>query len=85
MTKNAGLAACILMARLGAMLAGGMAKSSSLAGVPHGFFGSASGAQQFGFGGPGETAAVRTLGAAAADARDHHLGQRGSGHVWQRV
>ena len=42
--------------------------SPALAGVPHGFFGSAGGAQQFGFGGPGETAAVRALRAAAADA-----------------
>jgi polyphenol oxidase len=36
--------------------------------VPHGFFGSAGGAQQFGFGGPGDGAAVRTLRAAAAEA-----------------
>lgn len=37
-----------------------------LEGVPHGFFGSAGGAQQFGFGGPGDPAAVRGLRAAAA-------------------
>jgi len=36
--------------------------------VPHGFFGSAGGAHQFGFGGPGDPAAVRQLRAAAADA-----------------
>jgi YfiH family protein len=39
-----------------------------LEGVPHGFFGSAGGAHQFGFGGPGDPAAVRRLRAAAADA-----------------
>ena len=36
--------------------------------VPHGFFGSAGGAHQFGFGGPGDSAEVRTLRAAAAEA-----------------
>ncbi len=39
-----------------------------LAGVPHGFFGSAGGAHQFGFGGPGDGAEVRALRAAAAEA-----------------
>ena len=39
-----------------------------LDGVPHGFFGSAGGAHQFGFGGPGDPAEVRALRAAAADA-----------------
>jgi hypothetical protein len=38
-----------------------------LDGVPHGFFGSAGGAHQFGFGGPGESEAVRALRAAAAE------------------
>lgn len=36
--------------------------------VPHGFFGSAGGAHQFGFGGPGDSADVRLLRAAAAEA-----------------
>lgn len=39
-----------------------------LDGVPHGFFGSAGGAHQFGFGGPGEAADVQALRAAAAGA-----------------
>ncbi|MFM7379321.1 MAG: peptidoglycan editing factor PgeF [Erythrobacter sp.] len=39
-----------------------------LAGVPHGFFGSNGGGDQFGFGGPGGGAEVRALRAAAADA-----------------
>jgi YfiH family protein len=39
-----------------------------LEGVPHGFFGSAGGAHQFGFGGPGDPAEVRLLRAAAAEA-----------------
>lgn len=39
-----------------------------LTGVPHGFFGSAGGAQQFGFGGPGDPADVRAMRAAAAEA-----------------
>jgi hypothetical protein len=39
-----------------------------LDGVPHGFFGSARGAHQFGFGGPGDGADVHALRAAAADA-----------------
>jgi YfiH family protein len=43
-------------------------RAPNLAGVPHGFFGSAGGAHQFGFGGPGDLAAVRSLRAAAAEA-----------------
>lgn len=43
-------------------------RSSALEGVAHGFFGSAGGAHQFGFGGPGEPHAVATLRAAAAEA-----------------
>ncbi|OBV10608.1 peptidoglycan editing factor PgeF [Erythrobacter dokdonensis] len=39
-----------------------------LEGVPHGFFGSAGGKHQFGFGGPGDPAAARALREAAADA-----------------
>lgn len=39
-----------------------------LAGVPHGFFGSAGGVHQFGFGGPGDGRDVRALRAAAAEA-----------------
>jgi len=39
-----------------------------LDGVPHGFFGSAGGGHQFGFGGPGEGDAVRALRQAAAEA-----------------
>jgi polyphenol oxidase len=39
-----------------------------LEGVPHGFFGSAGGVHQFGFGGPGDGAEVRMLRAAAAQA-----------------
>jgi YfiH family protein len=42
--------------------------SPLLAGVPHGFFGSAGGVHQFGFGGPGDAAGVRELRAAAATA-----------------
>lgn len=42
--------------------------SPLLAGVPHGFFGSAGGAHQYGFGGPGDGAEVRLLRAAAAEA-----------------
>ncbi|MCR9180081.1 MAG: peptidoglycan editing factor PgeF [Erythrobacteraceae bacterium] len=42
-------------------------RCDALAGVPHGFFGSAGGAHQFGFGGPGEAADMRALRAAAAD------------------
>lgn len=42
--------------------------SPLLAGVPHGFFGSAGDAHQFGFGGPGDGAEVRSLRAAAAEA-----------------
>jgi YfiH family protein len=41
--------------------------SPLLAGVPHGFFGSAGGVHQFGFGGPGDGAEVRALRAAAAE------------------
>lgn len=43
-------------------------RSALLEGVPHGFFGSAGGARQFGFGGPGDPAEVQALRAAAADA-----------------
>ena len=43
-------------------------RSALLDGVPHGFFGSAGGAHQFGFGGPGDPAEVQALRAAAADA-----------------
>ena len=39
-----------------------------LEGVPHGFFGSNGGGDQFGFGGPGDGAEVRKLRAAAAAA-----------------
>ncbi|MFN3863191.1 MAG: peptidoglycan editing factor PgeF [Erythrobacter sp.] len=39
-----------------------------LDGVPHGFFGSAGGVHQFGFGGPGDGAEVQALRAAAARA-----------------
>ncbi|QDH36057.1 peptidoglycan editing factor PgeF [Porphyrobacter sp. YT40] len=39
-----------------------------LEGVPHGFFGSAGAKHQFGFGGPGDGAEVRSLRAAAATA-----------------
>lgn len=39
-----------------------------LEGVPHGFFGSAGGVHQFGFGGPGEGGEVRMLRQAAAEA-----------------
>lgn len=42
--------------------------SPLLAGTPHGFFGSAGGAHQFGFGGPGDGADVRALRKAAAAA-----------------
>lgn len=43
-------------------------RAPNLAGVPHGFFGSAGGAHQFGFGGPGDPGEVRALRAAAAEA-----------------
>lgn len=43
-------------------------RSAGLEGVRHGFFGSAGGAHQFGFGGPGDPQAVRALRTAAADA-----------------
>lgn len=43
-------------------------RSAALARAPHGFFGSAAGAHQFGFGGPGDAAYVRALRAAAAEA-----------------
>jgi polyphenol oxidase len=43
-------------------------RAPPLDGVPHGFFGSAGGTQQFGFGGPGDGAEVRALRAAAAAA-----------------
>lgn len=39
-----------------------------LAGLPHGFFGSNGGGDQFGFGGPGDGAEVRALRTAAAEA-----------------
>ena len=39
-----------------------------LEGVPHGYFGSAGGVHQFGFGGPGDGVGVRMLRAAAAQA-----------------
>lgn len=42
-------------------------RHSLLDGFPHGFFGSAGGAHQFGFGGPGDLADVRSLRAAAAN------------------
>lgn len=42
-------------------------RAPNLAGVPHGFFGSAGGKHQFGHGGPGDPAAIRALRAAAAD------------------
>jgi YfiH family protein len=41
-------------------------RAPHLAGVPHGFFGSAGGAHQFGYGGPGEPQVVRALRDAAA-------------------
>ena len=41
-------------------------RSPALEGVAHGFFGSAGGAHQFGFGGPGEPHAIADLRAAAA-------------------
>lgn len=41
--------------------------SPLLDGVPHGFFGSAGGVHQFGFGGPGDGDAVRALRVAAAE------------------
>jgi YfiH family protein len=43
-------------------------RSPLLEGVPHGFFGSAGGQHQFGFGGPGDADTVRALRAAAAAA-----------------
>lgn len=43
-------------------------RSAALAAVPHGFFGSAGGAHQFGFGGPGKADEIRALRAAAAQA-----------------
>ncbi|MDP5103160.1 MAG: peptidoglycan editing factor PgeF [Erythrobacter sp.] len=43
-------------------------RSPLLDGIPHGFFGSAGGVHQFGFGGPGDSADVRSLRAAAAEA-----------------
>lgn len=41
-------------------------RSPLLEGIPHGFFGSAGGTHQFGFGGPGDLADVQALRAAAA-------------------
>ncbi len=43
-------------------------RAANLEGVAHGFFGSAQGAHQFGYGGPGETGAVRAMRAGAAGA-----------------
>lgn len=43
-------------------------RDAILEGVPHGFFGSAGGKHQFGFGGPGDGADVRLLRQAAAEA-----------------
>lgn len=43
-------------------------RDALLEGVPHGFFGSAGGKHQFGFGGPGDGADVRLLRQAAAEA-----------------
>ncbi len=43
-------------------------RAEALGDVPHGFFGSAGGAHQFGYGGPGEAEDVRLLRNAAADA-----------------
>ncbi len=43
-------------------------RSPLLADVAHGFFGSGGGDHQFGFGGPGEVAAVQAMRAAAAEA-----------------
>ncbi|MEE4205773.1 MAG: peptidoglycan editing factor PgeF [Erythrobacter sp.] len=43
-------------------------RAEALEGVPHGFFGSAGGAHQFGFGGPGEASEIRALRSAAAKA-----------------
>ncbi len=42
-------------------------RSPLLGGIPHGFFGSAGGGHQFGFGGPGDAADVRALRAAGAN------------------
>ncbi|MDZ4137948.1 MAG: peptidoglycan editing factor PgeF [Erythrobacter sp.] len=46
-------------------------RSVLLDGIPHGFFGSAGGTHQFGFGGPGDAADVRKLRAKAANAILH--------------
>ncbi|MEL7199926.1 MAG: peptidoglycan editing factor PgeF [Pseudomonadota bacterium] len=43
-------------------------RSPALGTVPHGFFGSGGGAHQFGYGGPGDPAAIADLRAQAADA-----------------
>lgn len=43
-------------------------RSKLFEGIPHGFFGSAKGAHQFGFGGPGEAEEIRALRNAAASA-----------------
>lgn len=50
------------------MTAFAIERAEALEGVPHGFFGSAGGAHQFGYGGPGEAAAIAALRAAAAEA-----------------
>lgn len=44
-----------------------IARAPNLAAVPHGFFGSAGGVHQFGFGGPGDAQAISALRAAAAE------------------
>ncbi|MGB3806961.1 MAG: peptidoglycan editing factor PgeF [Erythrobacter sp.] len=44
-----------------------IARAGILAGVPHGFFGSAGGRHQFGYGGPGRTEEISALRMAAAD------------------
>lgn len=45
-----------------------IAQAATLAGVPHGFFGSANGAHQFGFGGPGDQTEMAELRLQAAHA-----------------
>lgn len=42
-------------------------RTAALRDLPHGFFGSAGGAHQFGYGGPGDTEGVRALRARAAE------------------
>ncbi|MFW5634443.1 MAG: peptidoglycan editing factor PgeF [Erythrobacter sp.] len=43
-------------------------RAEALEGIPHGFFGSAGGAHQFGYGGPGGAGAIAAFRAAAAEA-----------------